>query len=243
MDEFEMVKVIGQGARTFVFEVAKGEVEVRVLKLFEKEDEYTAELTNLNKLGNSLQGVPQFKHVPHVDRQLMLVTEAISGREYQGIISLPLCVPIRPQRCGKRLERQHYLQLLSTLKLVHAKRMYNADIKPSNVMMHGDDAVICDWGAAVFATGDSAIPETRTGTIGYSDFTLLLQAAPNASHDLMALVRTIYANYTHQRVPSDQDGADFFWQENFREGSLWKTAMEYALEVNYDKLEEVFMRL
>ena len=243
MEEFNIDKVIGQGAHTFVFEVSKEDEDPRVLKLFENREEYKTELRNLKKIRDILQNRPEYAHVPKIDRPLIKVIEAISGRKYRAIMSLPLCVPIRPQRGGSLLERPHYLQLLSTLEVVHAERLFNCDIKPSNVLMHGDDAVLCDWGSAAFAIGDDPLPKRSIGTIGYCDFTLLEPAPPDASHDLMALVRTVYANYTHQLVSSDQNEADEFWEENFRKDSLWRKAMKYASKANYAKLKKLFLLL
>jgi serine/threonine protein kinase len=86
------------------------------------------------------------------------------------------------------LSRPHYLQLLNTLEAVHAGGMFNCDIKPSNVFMHGDNVVLCDWGSAAFAVGDDPLLSHRVGSIGFCDLTL---TSPDAPHDSMALVRTV----------------------------------------------------
>eukprot|EP00597_Dinobryon_sp_UTEXLB2267_P018106 CAMPEP_0201114344 /NCGR_PEP_ID=MMETSP0812-20130820/78350_1 /ASSEMBLY_ACC=CAM_ASM_000668 /TAXON_ID=98059 /ORGANISM="Dinobryon sp., Strain UTEXLB2267" /LENGTH=499 /DNA_ID=CAMNT_0047377975 /DNA_START=426 /DNA_END=1926 /DNA_ORIENTATION=- len=243
MKGFNINKVIGQGAHTFVFEVSSGDDDPRVMKLFEIDEEYYTELENLNKLRDILQSRPEFAHVPKVDRALMVVTEAISGRKYKVIMSLPLCVPIRPKRGGKVLTRTHCVDILNTLEAVHAENLFNCDIKPSNVLMDGDVVVLCDWGSAVFARGNDPLPVRSVGTIGFCDFTLETPSIPNASHDLMALVRTVYANYTHQVVPSDKVRADAFWKRNFLKFSIWKKAMEYARDANYTLLKKVLMLL
>lgn len=167
----------------------------------------------------------------------------MSGQNYRAIMSLPLCMPIRPQRSGWLLARSHYLQMLCTLKLIHEHHMYNGDIKPSNVLLHNDIVVMCDWGSAVFGTEDAELQERSVGTVGYSDFTLREPAIPAASHDLMALVRTVYANYTHQAVPGNQEQAEKFWAQSFRNGSMWSAAMDHAKELDYAKLEQVFRML
>jgi len=216
----------------------------RVIKMFEIDEEYFTELANLKKLRNILQDLPEFAHVPKVDRAPMMLTEAITGRSYKAIMtSLPLCVPIRPKRGGKLLKRTQCLQILKTLEAVHAKRMFHCDIKPSNILMDGDLVVLCDWGSAVFAKGTDPLPVRSVGTTGYCDFTLKWPSRPNASHDLMALVRTIYANYTQQVVPCDKDKTDAFWEEAFLDSSLWKKAMQYARLANYAQLKKVFMLL
>jgi serine/threonine protein kinase len=196
-----------------------------------KSDEYDTELSNLNKLHGILQNNILFNHVPKIINFQMMVTETISGLKYRALMSLPLCVPIRPEpeRGGRLLRSSQYLQLLNTLEAVHAGGMFNCDIKPSNVLMHGDNVVLCDWGSAVFGIGNNPLPKRSVGTIGYCDFTLIKPAPPDASHDLMALVRTVYANYTGQHVPSDQNMANAFWEENFRStDSQWTKAMNYA---------------
>ena len=244
MTGFSIDKIIGQGARTYVFKVSRGNEEPCALKVFENLDEYDTELSNLNQLHGILQNKLEFNHVPKIMNFHMMVTETISGKKYRALMSLPLCVPIRPERGGRLLRSSHFLQLLNTLEAVHAGGMFNCDIKPSNVMMHGDNVVLCDWGSAVFTIGDDPLPKRTVGTIGYCDFTLIKPSPPDASHDLMALVRTVYANYTFQHVPSDQNTANEFWEENFRSiDSQWTKAMNYAREVDYAKLREMFLKL
>ena len=165
--------------------------------------------------------------------------------KYSALMSLLLhCVPIRPERGGRLLRSSHFLQLLNTLEAVHAGGMFNCDIKPSNVLMHGDNVVLCDWGSAVFTIFNNPLPKRSVGTIGYCDFTLIKPAPPDASHDLMALVRTVYANYTFQHISSDQNTANEFWEANFRSiDSMWTKVMNYAREVDYAKLREMFLEL
>jgi serine/threonine protein kinase len=241
-EEFKLEKVIGQGAHTYVFEVTDKDRKRLVVKVFEKQDEYEVELVNLRQLGNILPGS---KHVPRIIRPLVMVKEHTSSQEYKAIMTLPLCEVIRPQRDGLLLQRPHYLQLLHTLHKVHDEHMYNCDVKPCNILLNGNNAVFCDWGSAVFASdGDpTSLPERSVGTVGYSDFNLRVPSPPDASHDLMALVRTVYANYTDQVVPSKEDTADSFWEEKFRNGSLWRKAMVCAQAKNYDGLEQLFLLL
>ena len=244
MAEFRIDKIIGQGAHTFVFKVSRGNEEPCALKVFMKSDEYDTELSNLNKLHGILQNKLEFNHVPKIMNFHMMVTETISGMKYGALMSLPLCVPIRPERGGRLLRSSHFLQLLNTLEAVHAGGMFNCDIKPSNVLMHGDNVVLCDWGSAVFTIRNNPLPKRSVGTIGYCDFTLIKPAPPDASHDLMALVRTVYANYTGQHISSDQNMTNAFWEENFQSiDSQWTEAMNYAREVDYAKLKEMFLKL
>jgi hypothetical protein len=50
-------------------------------------------------------------------------------------------------------------------------------------------------------------------------------------------VRTVYASYTDQHVPSVQREADEFWATHVRQGSMWDRMLQRAKDKDYDGLK------
>lgn len=216
----------------------RGDDLAAVLKVFETQDLYEKEKDMLMRLAEILQDHPLREHVPRILLDIT-VQDIISMEPFRALMTLPLCIPIRPQRTGLALTHDNHLELINTLKHVHSSGIYNMDIKPNNVLMHHGKAVICDWGAAEHRTATV----TSAGSVGFCDFSLTDPKPPSAAQDLMALVRTIYANYTSNFVPTTQNEADFFWRLHFRKGSLWAKAMRAAADEDYEKLKKVIGKL
>jgi serine/threonine protein kinase len=233
---YDFIRMLGQGAHSTVYAVMKtGERSVeRALKLFtaaEPRDHEHAMLTRLAGLQGMTLCEPTV--IPKVN-----VTEILSQEPLYGILTLPICAPIRPERAGVRLTREHVKELLATLKVAHAHGIVNGDLKPQNILMHvvRNRAVICDWGTAVEGV---SLPRS-VGTIGYDDFSLRgAPQVPSVASDLKAFVRTVYANFTDQCVPTELPAADAFWRENCGVGTVWAEAFALAQAGNHDALARV----
>lgn len=245
VDGVKISRFIGKGSSSFVFEVHIGEEQdqSRVLKLFKNAGPYAKEKANLQILRTAFADSLVFRHLPQVDDNdgsELMAKEVIGNVVYSSIISLPLCEPIRPHRKGLRLERQQLLALYDTLTAVHGSGMINGDIKPSNVLLNGKDAVFCDWGSAI---SNPTIP-VRVGSVGFCDFTLQEEAViPTTDHDWIALIRTVYSNYTYQYVPTNQAEANAFWVRHFQPNSQWKAAIDSVIEGKLEGVRELFMKL
>lgn len=239
---YNIERVIGRGAQSVVFEVSKeGSTEPYVLKMFFDDNAYSSELSVLQALSR-VTFPSGCALVPH-DVKAVVVTEIIAHEDYSGILTLPLCKVIRPTRDGDTLSRANRTQLLNTLKFVHSTTEYvNADIKPGNILVDSQGtAVICDWGAAVKVKS-----RIRVGTVGFCDFTLKGLAPALFAHDLKALVRTIYCNYTdHNAIKATATSLDTdeFWATQFANGSIWSEMMEAADRTDYDGLQALFDKL
>jgi hypothetical protein len=231
-----------------VFEVSgddeANEQETRTLKVFERPEEYRTEVDNLTRLAQILRHRAEYAHVPQLNNDSSKkVTDVVSGSVYCAILTLPVCSHIRPVRGGRRLKQRHIAQLLDTLEAVHSGGMVNCDIKPANILLDGNDAVICDWGSAVFPGPDGSRPVHSVGTVGYCDYLLRKPVIPHPAHDLMALVRTVYANYCNELVDSNQARVDAFWAECFAEETIWMAAMKCAENCKFKKLRKLFRKL
>lgn len=232
--------MLGQGARTFVFRLAIGEDQKpHVLKMFQQQHDHDREARNLQRLHQILGGNALRRHIPQLVQSGVLVEETIHHCHFLAILTKQVCMPIRPRRGGAILRKDHYHQVLDTLQAVHAQAMFHCDVKPSNIMLDAGKAVLIDWGCAVYASEETPLGLRSVGTVGYSDFTLQMPAVASAAHDLMALVRTAFVNYTDQEPPSEQADANAFWTQCFHNTSLWTYAMQLAKEVKYDELKTV----
>lgn len=238
-------RFIGAGSSSFVFDVHVGEnqKQSRVLKLFKNEGSYMKEKANLEILKTAFNNSDFFRHLPQVDNDdgsELIAKEVIEDVVYYSIVSLPLCEPIRPHRNGQRLEQEQLLALFDTLVVVHALGMINCDIKPSNVLLYGRCPVFCDWGSAI---SNPTIP-VKVGSVGFCDFTLQEEAViPTEAHDWIALIRTVYSNYTYQHVPTNQAEANEFWASHFHPHSQWKAAIDSVMEGKLGVVRELFMKL
>ena len=245
-DDWQLRSFIGQGAHSTVYSIEKTDGAQYALKLFSAADVRDSELAMLRKVS---EVVGYRGTVPVVDeRAALAVREVMSDTKYFGIVTLPLCVPIRPQRCGVMLTHQNVEELVLTLQTLHAIGIYNGDIKPKNVLVHQlpvPRAVICDWGlAACNDVAHRSVVCRRGGSVGFDDFSLKMPQAPSAANDLQALVRTVYANFTDQVVPSSsQSKADTFWTEHWRVGSIWQAANNAAKAGDHANVLTVLLKL
>jgi hypothetical protein len=147
-----VVGILGQSRHAVVFEMQPTATTLGssssavpppcniAVKVFPQQSEayYDAEFANLKRLGEIFGPNP---HVPHLDKDVGTVTEVVRGIMHVAIISLPVCAPVLPQPGGQRLRAAHYVQLLEVLQHAHQHRMYHCDVKPDNILMHGDHVV------------------------------------------------------------------------------------------------------
>lgn len=244
VEGFILKRVIGRGGQSVVFEVCDAASNSQyVMKIFLKEEEYHAEMAILTFLKQDLVISQSMALVPY-DITPIEAVDSVSEAKFKGIVSLPICQAIRPTCDGVMLSRSNRCELLETIRAVHLISVVNGDIKPSNVLVDKDlRAVICDWGSAVILTNESAV--TTVGTVGFSDFCMTIGGAvPLYKHDLKALVRTIYCNYTEQVVSATTLlESNQFWAERFVVGSIWAEMMAAAEVLDYDTLAGLFDRL
>lgn len=248
VDGYRLEKVIGGGSQAVVFACTDVEGRSCALKIFRREEDAAVDLEILDHLTSSLMdhdlpNSSQYALIPF-DVKRVTIADTVTNTTKLGYVSLPVCEVVRPTPGGAMLSRANRVQLLNTLKLVHVEgKVVNADIKPANVLVTADGrAVLCDWGTAVRMENN---PVRGVGTWGFSDY-LLSQAdtASIFSHDLKALVRTIFCNYTALNVhATNQEESADFWERRIVEGSLWMDMMNAAEEGNYDELEVLFNKL
>ncbi len=265
VDGYRLLRVLGRSELNTVFAATKTDsvssttvstceevCEEVSVKIFDEECDFHHEVDMLTRLKVILSASEQdLSAVPNVsyDENGVLssaveATEVVQGERFRGIVTLPMCRLIRPSRSGVTLTADHILQLLATLEVVHEGGMLNCDIKPDNILIRNDRTVLCDWGSArCINPVTKRYDRLSSGTVGYSDFTIGLILGPTAAHDLMALVRTVYVNYTTNTPPSVRSESDEFWAQRLREGSVWGDLNEAAASEDYGALKVLFCKL
>lgn len=85
------------------------------------------------------------------------------------------------------------LQLLGALRAAHAHGITHRDVKPSNVLVDGEHAVLTDFGIATI-DGESSLtaPDTLVGAPSYIAPERVQGAAATAASDLWSLGATLY---------------------------------------------------
>ena len=109
--------------------------------------------------------------------------------------------------CTPRRAAQIGLQLLGALRAAHARGIVHRDVKPSNVLINGEQAVLTDFGiAAIDGEATFAFPDTLVGSPNYIAPELIRGGPATPASDLWALGATLYTA-VEGRPPFHRDGA------------------------------------
>jgi hypothetical protein len=163
----------------------------------DKDKDFLVEMRAL--AGLKLPGIVTFHHHFRHQMKLALVMEHCAGGSLMQ--RLRDKEPVDMQRWVNQVE-QWMVQLCDTLAAVHAKGLVHHDLKPSNILLREDRAVIADFG----------IVNTTGGTVMYSspDKGLGLASRVDAREDIYSLGVTLL-ELLHRSYP---------W------GNLWGDVLE-----------------
>src|SRR5437868_5202506 len=120
------------------------------------------------------------------DERPWIVMELLQARSLEQLIQE--VGPLAPQQAAE-IGRQ----ILGALRAVHAKGILHRDVKPSNVLVTEDRAVLTDFGLAALE-GDASITQAGIvlGSAGYIAPERVLGAKASPSGDLWSLGATLY---------------------------------------------------
>ena len=125
----------------------------------------------LKRFENELQILKKLEH-----HHLVKVFASYTDRKYVAIIMKPVAdLDLKeylksPLPIAKRsLFRTYYGCIASAVAFLHESKIRHKDIKPSNILLKGDDIYITDFGTAVEFDGDSSMTKgtVRTRTVEY----------------------------------------------------------------------------
>ncbi|GIH99006.1 hypothetical protein Pta02_10150 [Planobispora takensis] len=120
------------------------------------------------------------------DERPWIVMELLNARSLEQLVQQE--GPLPPRRAAE-IGRQ----VLGALRAVHAKGILHRDVKPSNVLVTEDRAVLTDFGLAALE-GDASITQAGIvlGSAGYIAPERVLGAKASPAADLWSLGATLY---------------------------------------------------
>lgn len=225
-------KFLGLGSQSMVFsgEYERKQIAVKVYKRWEDCD---AERSTLVALSN-------VAHVPKLVTQTPLITNC--GNPV--LLVTPVGEAVQPKRNGILVNGTHIADLISVVKLAHATGILHCDIKPDNIYYaEGYGILLNDWSSAVPIKAAT----NRYGTYGFYDNRRSPDIPITPSDDLNALVKSAYLMLFNVPAPHPQydlsSCLDTFWDKLFREGTIWKAAIDMCRSCDYDGLQSLFSGL
>ena len=190
---YRPLEALGEGAAGVVYRAVDGEGTEVALKVIRPE--MTRDESSRKRLAHEIRALGELRHahlVPLLDAgevdgtsfiafAYLAGSETLSSRlERAGVLEPPAIV---------RLARQ----IGSALDAMHGAGMVHRDVKPSNVILSGDEALLSDLGL-VRGAGYTALtrPGRVLGTADYLAPELIRGETANAASDLYALGCTLY---------------------------------------------------
>ena len=111
-------------------------------------------------LGYACKNLPQVYEVAEEDGQVAVLEEFIAGDTIDFLLKESLFTP--------RETRKIIRQLCQALWVLHSMAAVHRDIKPDNVILRGNEAVLIDFDAARFHKPEHESDTQILGTIGYA---------------------------------------------------------------------------
>lgn len=110
----------------------------------------------------------------------------------------PLSALIFPRRPLEEAKALHYVrQIAQALQTVHGQGLLHRDVKPQNIMIAGDRAVLIDFGIARELTSGHTQTHTNLVSEGYAPLEQYLpKAKRSAASDVYGLAATLYSAVT-----------------------------------------------
>ncbi|MEM8612883.1 MAG: serine/threonine-protein kinase [Cyanobacteria bacterium P01_H01_bin.105] len=124
--------------------------------------------------------------------QPYLVMDFIPGQPLSAII-----FPDRP--LTEKLALRYIKQIASALQTVHSQGLLHRDVKPQNIMIDGDSAILIDFGIARELISGQTQTHTNLVSEGYAPLEQYLpKARRSAASDVYGLAATLYSAVTGQ---------------------------------------------
>ena len=111
-------------------------------------------------MGYTCPNLPQVYEVAEEDGQVAVLEDFIEGDTIDFLLRASLFTP--------RETRKIVRQLCQALWVLHSMAAVHRDIKPDNVILRGNDAVLIDFDAARFHKPEHESDTQVLGTIGYA---------------------------------------------------------------------------
>jgi len=126
-----------------------------------------------------------------------LVMEYVPGRNLEEVARLA------PRPLSQRRVLEFANQLLDILEYLHSHQppIIVRDLKPSNIMLQGQQLRLIDFGLAKFHQSDQRTPDPGLGSLGYAPIEQYGRGIADQRSDLYALGATLFFLLTGQAPP------------------------------------------
>ena len=195
---YRLTSVVSAGGSGIVWaafdEVLGREVAVKELKA----SPYRSESDQTPEPGDTLREARAAGRIDH--RGVVHVYDIVEHDGWQWIVMQLVKAPSLAElirRDGPRTPHQTAklgLQLLDALRAAHELGVIHCDVKPSNILVRGDEAVLTDFGIAhIEGEAAPAVEDTLVGAPSYIAPECVRGAPATTASDLWALGATLYA--------------------------------------------------
>ena len=202
-----------------------------VVKVYKNDIYYEREKQALERMGGQ-------DNVPHILNDQLL---SKAGNKCLVITKMGDCV--QPKSKGRIVHGHHIRTLVEILRVAHARNLCHRDVKPDNIYIDDDGKVfLSDWSSSC----DRDSMQTYQSTFGFYDNPTTPEAPTmtvSPKDDLRALVKSAYLMLFNSSAPHPDLDVTLFWRNRLREDTIWKEAMDYCDDLDYDRLQSLFITI
>ena len=190
---YRLMEALGEGAAGVVYRAVDGQGTEVALKVIRPE--MTRDEGSRKRLAHEIRALREFRHAHLVP--------LLDAGEADGVSFIAFAYVAGSETLSSRLEREGVFdpttvvrlarQIGSALDAMHEAGMVHRDVKPSNVILSGDQALLSDLGL-VRGAGYTALtrPGRVLGTADYLAPELIRGVTASSASDLYALGCTLF---------------------------------------------------
>ena len=158
MDDITLLKVIGEGAQSKVYEGYYGRKHCAIK--FSKDLDYKSFMSELVIMSNLKHpSIPEFYGLVNDDKRIITVTEFIKGETLDNIKITDLSYDIKIKIIK---------DIANLLEYMHVNYMIHRDLKPGNVMLDNNNKVyLIDYGISKICANKKNVITSTKGTLNY----------------------------------------------------------------------------
>ncbi|WP_053227862.1 serine/threonine-protein kinase [Solirubrobacter soli] len=190
--EHEIVAVAGRGGMGVVYRARhiplKREVALKVIApALSADEEFRARFRREAEVAASIQhpNVVAIHHAGEADGRLYVTMRFVDGVDLATVVARD--GPLPPARAAAVVA-----QVAGALDAAHACGVVHRDVKPANVLLDGEQAILTDFGLTTRADGSSTAAGTMLGSFDYMAPEQIEESPVDARTDVYALGAVLY---------------------------------------------------
>ncbi|MEM6252024.1 MAG: serine/threonine-protein kinase [Cyanobacteria bacterium P01_D01_bin.156] len=197
--KYTITEELGHGGFGITYRATRHPLDQQVvIKTLRWPDTGAEKAQQLQRFENEARRLARCQH-PHIVEVTDYFVEA--GQPYLVMDFIPgqplsaLIFPGRPLAEAKAL--RYIRQIAGALQTVHNRGLLHRDVKPQNIMVNGDSAILIDFGIARELSSGSTQTHTNLVSEGYAPLEQYLpKARRSAASDVYGLAATLYSAVT-----------------------------------------------